>query len=45
MYSMYFLAGVADAEIFKGTESFATAKTLIDSSIILRVSTEDRTVY
>jgi len=41
MYSMYFLAGVADAEIFKGTESFATAKTLIDSSITIGVSAED----
>ena len=38
---MYFLAGVADAEILKGTESFATAKTLIDSSIIIGVSAED----
>jgi hypothetical protein len=38
---MYFLAGVADAEIFKGTESFATAKTLIDSSITIGVSAED----
>jgi hypothetical protein len=37
----YFLAGVADAEIFKGTESFATAKTLIDSSITIGVSAED----
>lgn len=36
-----FLAGVADAEIFKGTESFATAKTLIDSSITIGVSAED----
>jgi len=37
----YFLAGVADAEIFKGTDSFATAKTLIDSSITIGVSAED----
>ena len=32
---------MADAEIFKGTESFATAKTLIDSSITIGVSAED----
>lgn len=37
----YFLAGVADAEIFKGNEAFATAKTLIDSSITIGVSAED----
>ena len=37
----YFLAGVADAELFKGSESFATAKTLIDSSITIGVSSED----
>ena len=37
----YFLAGVADAEIFKNNESFATAKTLIDSSITIGVSAED----
>ena len=38
---MYFLAGVADAEIFKGKDLFATAKTLIDSSITIGVSAED----
>ena len=37
----YFLAGVADAEIFKGDQPFATAKTLIDSSITIGVSAED----
>ena len=36
-----FLAGVANAEIFKGSDLFATAKTLIDSSITIGVSAED----
>ena len=36
-----FLAGVADARIFKDNELFATAKTLIDSSISIGVSAED----
>ena len=36
-----FLAGVANAEIFKGNDLFATAKTLIDSSITIGVSAED----
>ena len=39
--SQYFLAGVANAEIFKGNDLFATAKTLIDSSITIGVSAED----
>ena len=37
----YFLAGVANAEIFDGDKLFATAKTLIDSSITMGVSAED----
>ena len=37
----YFLAGVANAEIFKNDNLFATAKTLIDSSITIGVSAED----
>ena len=36
-----FLAGVADARIFRNNELFATAKTLVDSSISIGVSTED----
>lgn len=36
-----FLAGVANAEIFKDDNLFATAKTLIDSSITIGVSAED----
>lgn len=36
-----FLAGVANAEIFKDNDLFATAKTLIDSSITIGVSAED----
>ena len=36
-----FLAGVANAEIFKGNDLFSTAKTLIDSSITIGVSAED----
>lgn len=36
-----FLAGVANAEIFKNNDLFATAKTLIDSSITIGVSAED----
>lgn len=38
---MVFLAGVANAEIFKNNDLFATAKTLIDSSITIGVSAED----
>ena len=38
---MVFLAGVAIAKIFKGNNLFATAKTLIDSSITIGVSAED----
>lgn len=37
----YFLAGVANAEVFKNNDLFATAKTLIDSSITIGVSAED----
>ena len=37
----YFLAGVANAEIFKNNDLFASAKTLIDSSITIGVSAED----
>ena len=37
----YFLAGVGNAEIFKGDNLFATAKTLTDSSITIGVSAED----
>ena len=36
-----FLAGVANADIFKDNNLFATAKTLIDSSITIGVSAED----
>ena len=36
-----FLAGVADARIFRNDELFATAKTLVDSSISIGVSAED----
>ena len=36
-----FLAGVADARIFRNNELFATAKTLVDSSISIGVSAED----
>jgi len=36
-----FLAGVANARIFKGNDLFATAKTLVDSSITIGVSAED----
>ena len=38
---MVFLAGVAIAKIFKGNNLFATAKTLIDSSITIGISAED----
>ena len=37
----YFMAGVANAEIFKGNDLFATAKTLTDSSITIGVTGED----
>jgi hypothetical protein len=37
----YFLAGVARAEILDGNQLFATAKTLIDSSITIGISAED----
>jgi hypothetical protein len=37
----YFMAGVAKADIFKGGNMFATAKTLIDSSITIGISAED----
>ena len=37
----YFMAGVANAEIFKGKDLFATAKTLTDSSITIGVTGED----
>lgn len=36
-----FLAGVANAEIFDGDELFASARTLIDSSITIGVTAED----
>lgn len=39
--SQYFLAGVANVEIFKGNDLFSTAKTLIDSSITIGVTGED----
>ena len=41
MQNVDFLAGVANAEIFKGNDLFSTAKTLIDSSITIGVSAED----
>lgn len=37
----YFLAGVANVDIFDGQELFSTAKTLMDSSISLNVSLEE----
>lgn len=37
----YFLAGVATAELFAGDQLFSVAKTLIDSSITIGVSSED----
>ena len=37
----YFMAGVANAEIFKGKDLFATAKTLTDSSVTIGVTGED----
>lgn len=37
----YYLAGVADVDIFDGDELFSTAKTLMDSSISLNVSLEE----
>lgn len=36
-----FLAGVANAEIFDGDELFASARTLVDSSITIGVTAED----
>ena len=36
-----FLAGVATAEIFDGNTLFASARTLIDSSITIGVTAED----
>lgn len=36
-----FIAGVANAEIFNGDQLFASARTLIDSSITIGVSVED----
>lgn len=39
--ALTFLAGVADARIFRNDELFATAKTLVDSSISIGVSAED----
>ena len=39
--ALTFLAGVADARIFRNNELFATAKTLVDSSISIGVSAED----
>ena len=41
MQNVDYLAGVANAEIFKGNDLFSTAKTLIDSSITIGVSAED----
>ena len=38
---MYFLAGIADVEIFKDEELLLSGKTLINSSIRIGVSTED----
>lgn len=38
---MVFLAGVANAEIFDGDQLFASARTLIDSSITIGVTLED----
>ena len=35
--ALTFLAGVADARIFRNDELFATAKTLVDSSISIGV--------
>ena len=39
--SQFFLAGVANVDIFKNNTLFSTAKTLIDSSITIGVSAED----
>ena len=39
--TQYFVAGVADVEIFKNDQLFVTAKTLIDSSLTIGVSAED----
>lgn len=37
----YFLAGVANVDLFDGQELFSTARTLVDSSISLNVSLEE----
>lgn len=37
----YFLAGVATAELFKGDELFASARTLLDSSITIGITPEE----
>ena len=39
--AMVFLGGVANAEIFDGDQLFASARTLIDSSITIGVTLED----
>lgn len=39
--AIVFLAGVANAEIFDGDQLFASARTLIDSSITIGVTLED----
>ena len=36
-----FLAGVANAEIFSGDTLFASARTLIDSSITIGITAEE----
>lgn len=41
MANQVFLAGVANAEIFDGDELFASARTLVDSSISIGVTAED----
>lgn len=41
MTNQVFLAGVANAEIFDGDELFASARTLVDSSISIGVTAED----
>ena len=38
---MVYLAGVANAEIFSGDVLFASARTLIDSSITIGVTLEE----
>ena len=39
--AMVYLAGVANAEIFSGDVLFASARTLIDSSITIGVTLEE----